>query len=159
LTLNEEHIRGLIKLVNQSPFFQLLSMTIEDMGLGFSHLQIELEHKHLSPYLAIQGGVYSALIDAAAYWAVYAELPEQAGLITMDVNVNNLASIKEGTIVATGRRIKVGRSICLADVAVEDTNSRRILSQGTSKLLVTQGLQPITQIAQLAGTSLPPKFL
>ncbi|MFY9120362.1 MAG: PaaI family thioesterase, partial [Syntrophomonadaceae bacterium] len=150
---------GLIKLVNQSPFFQLLSMTIEDMGVGFSHLQIELEHKHLSPYLAIQGGVYSALIDAAAYWAVYAELPEQAGLITMDVNVNNLASIKEGTIVATGRRIKVGRSICLADVAVEDTNSRRILSQGTSKLLVTQGLQPITQIAQLAGTSLPPKFL
>lgn len=134
-------------------------MTIEDMGVGFSHLQIELEHKHLSPYLAIQGGVYSALIDAAAYWAVYAELPEQAGLITMDVNVNNLASIKEGTIVATGRRIKVGRSICLADVAVEDTNSRRILSQGTSKLLVTQGLQPITQIAQLAGTSLPPKFL
>jgi uncharacterized protein (TIGR00369 family) len=159
LTLNEEHIKGLIKLVNQSPFFQLLSMTIEDMGVGFSHLQIELEHKHLSPYLAIQGGVYSALIDAAAYWAVYAELPEQAGLITMDVNVNNLASIKEGTIVATGRRIKVGRSICLADVAVEDTNSRRILSQGTSKLLVTQGLQPITQIAQLAGTSLPPKFL
>ncbi len=159
MTLNEEHIRGLIKLVNQSPFFQLLSMTIEDMGVGFSHLQIELEHKHLSPYLAIQGGVYSALIDAAAYWAVYAELPEQAGLITMDVNVNNLASIKEGTIVATGRRIKVGRSICLADVAVEDTNSRRILSQGTSKLLVTQGLQPITQIAQLAGTSLPPKFL
>jgi len=133
-------------------------MTIEDMGLGFSRLQIELEHKHLSPYLAIQGGVYSALIDAAAYWAVYAELPEQAGLITMDVNVNNLASIKEGTIVATGRRIKVGRSICLADVAVEDTNGR-ILSQGTSKLLVTQGLQPITQIAQLAGTSLPPKFL
>lgn len=159
MTLNEEHIKGLIKLVNQSPFFQLLSMTIEDMGLGFSRLQIELEHKHLSPYLAIQGGVYSALIDAAAYWAVYAELPEQAGLITMDVNVNNLASIKEGTIVATGRRIKVGRSICLADVAVEDTNSRRILSQGTSKLLVTQGLQPITQIAQLAGTSLPPKFL
>ncbi|MDI9481517.1 MAG: PaaI family thioesterase [Syntrophomonadaceae bacterium] len=159
MTLNEEHIKGLIKLVNQSPFFQLLSMTIEDMGVGFSHLQIELEHKHLSPYLAIQGGVYSALIDAAAYWAVYAELPEQAGLITMDVNVNNLASIKEGTIVATGRRIKVGRSICLADVAVEDTNSRRILSQGTSKLLVTQGLQPITQIAQLAGTSLPPKFL
>ena len=158
MTLNEEHIKGLIKLVNQSPFFQLLSMTIEDMGVGFSRLQIELEHKHLSPYLAIQGGVYSALIDAAAYWAVYAELPEQAGLITMDVNVNNLASIKEGTIVATGRRIKVGRSICLADVAVEDTNGR-ILSQGTSKLLVTQGLQPITQIAQLAGTSLPPKFL
>jgi uncharacterized protein (TIGR00369 family) len=145
-------------LVNQSPFFQLLSMTIEDMGIGFSKLRIELEQKHLSPYMAIQGGVYSALIDAAAYWAVYAELPAGAGLITMDVNVNNLASIKEGTILASGRRIKIGRSICLADVRVED-NTGRILSQGTSKLLVTQGLQPIDQIAELAGTRLPPKFL
>lgn len=158
MKLNKEHIRGLMTLVNQSPFFQLLSMTIEDMGVGFSQLRIELEHKHLSPYMAIQGGVYSALIDAAAYWAVYAELPEGSGLITMDVNVNNLSSIKKGTIMATGRRIKVGRSICLADVRVED-NTGQILSQGTSKLLVTQGLQPITQIAELADTSLPPKFL
>lgn len=156
--LNQDHIRKLIALVNQSPFFQLLSMTIDDMGVGFSQLRIELEQKHLSPYMAIQGGVYSALIDAAAYWAVYAELPEEAGLITIDVNVNNLASVKEGTILAYGRRIKVGRSICLADVRVEDATGR-ILSQGTSKLLVTQGLQPIVQIAELAGTSLPPKFL
>ncbi|HQD90888.1 MAG: PaaI family thioesterase [Syntrophomonadaceae bacterium] len=158
MKLNEEHIKKLIALVNQSPFFQLLSMTIENMGVGFSQLRIGLERKHLSPYMAIQGGVYSALIDAAAYWAVYAELPEEAGLITMDVTVNNLSSIKEGTIMATGRRIKVGRSICLADVRVEDSTGR-ILSHGTSKLLVTQGLQPISQIAELAGTSLPPKFL
>ncbi|HAA08499.1 MAG TPA: PaaI family thioesterase, partial [Syntrophomonas sp.] len=41
---------------------------------------------------------------------------------------------------------------------VEDSTGR-ILSHGTSKLLVTQGLQPISQIAELAGTSLPPKFL
>ena len=68
--LNQDHIRKLIALVNQSPFFQLLSMTIDDMGVGFSQLRIELEQKHLSPYMAIQGGVYSALIDAAAYWAV-----------------------------------------------------------------------------------------
>ncbi|MGB4304534.1 MAG: PaaI family thioesterase, partial [Syntrophomonadaceae bacterium] len=106
MKLNEEHIKKLIALVNQSPFFQLLSMTIEHMGVGFSQLRIGLERKHLSPYMAIQGGVYSALIDAAAYWAVYAELPEEAGLITMDVTVNNLSSIKEGTIMATGRRIK-----------------------------------------------------
>lgn len=158
MKLNEEHIKKLMALVNQSPFFQLLSMTIDDMGVGFSQLRIEMDHKHLSPYMAIQGGVYAALIDAAAYWAVYAELPEEAGLITIDVNVNNLASIREGTILAWGRRIKVGRSICLADVRVED-NTGRILSQGTSKLLVTQGLQPIGQIAELAGTSLPPKFL
>ena len=43
----------------------------------------------------------------------------------------------------------------LADVRVEDSTGR-ILSHGTSKLLVTQGLQPISQIAELAGTSLPP---
>jgi len=56
LKLNQEHIKKLIALVNQSPFFQLLSMTIQDMGVGFSKLHIEMEHKHLSPYMAYREG-------------------------------------------------------------------------------------------------------
>ncbi len=155
---NPEHNQVLMKLVNQSPFFQLLSMSIEDIGIGYADLRVEMGKKHLSPYMAIQGGVYSALIDAAAYWAVYAELEEGAGLITMDVTVNNLASVKEGILMARGTRIKMGRSICLAEVTVTN-ESGKILAHGTSKLLITQGLQPISQIAELAGMTLPPKYL
>jgi acyl-coenzyme A thioesterase PaaI-like protein len=65
MELNRLHNQALIKLINSAPFFQNLSMAIEDMGIGYSVVKIALEEKHLSPYGAIQGGVYSSIIDTA----------------------------------------------------------------------------------------------
>ena len=148
--LNPRHIEELIKLINSSPYYQLLSMVMEDIGTGYSVISLDMESKHLSPYQAIQGGVYSSLIDAAAYWAVYPELDPESGLITLDVTVHHLASVKSGKITVKGRRIKVGRTICLAEAAIESQEGR-ILAQGSSKLLVTDGLQTIDQLAALAA--------
>lgn len=156
--LNPRHIEELIKLINSSPYYQLFSMVMEDIGTGYSVISLDMESKHLSPYQAIQGGVYSSLIDAAAYWAVYPELDPESGLITLDVTVHHLASVKSGKITVKGRRIKVGRTICLAEAAIESQEGR-ILAQGSSKLLVTDGLQTIDQLAALANTTLPPKFI
>ncbi|NLV22544.1 MAG: PaaI family thioesterase [Syntrophomonadaceae bacterium] len=133
-------------------------MVIDDMGIGYSVVKIILEEKHLSPYAAIQGGVYSSIIDTAAYWAPYSELPEDVGLISMDVNVHNLASVTGGMIIARGERIKIGRTICLAHVLVE-SEAGRILAEGSSKLLITKGLQTIPNMTGYSATTIPPKFI
>lgn len=158
MELNRLHIQELIKLINRAPFFKNLSMVIDDMGIGYSVVKIILEEKHLSPYAAIQGGVYSSIIDTAAYWAPYSELPEDVGLISMDVNVHNLASVTGGMIIARGERIKIGRTICLAHVLVE-SEAGRILAEGSSKLLITKGLQTIPNMTGYSATTIPPKFI
>jgi uncharacterized protein (TIGR00369 family) len=158
MKINPMHIQELIRLINSSPFFQNLSMVIETIDLGLCIISIDLEEKHLSPYAAIQGGVYPAIIDAAAYWAPYPELPEDVGLITMDVNVNYTASVKDGRIIARGERIKTGRTICLSQVLVSDDKGK-VLAQGTSKLLITRGLQTIPHITGYSEASMPAKFL
>ena len=158
MELNRLHIEELIRLINSAPFFQNLSMVIDDMGIGYSVVKIYLENKHLSPYAAIQGGVYSSIIDCAAYWAPYSELPEDVGLISMDVNVNNLASITEGTIIAKGKRIKIGRTICLSHVLVENEKGR-VLAEGSSKLLITKGLQTIPNMTGYSAATMPLKFI
>lgn len=156
--VNPAHLAALAELINESAFYQLLSMRMEEMGIGYATIRLDLEARHLSPYGAIQGGVYSSLIDAAAYWAPYAELDEQAGLITMDVTVHNLASVKEGSLLVKGERIKIGRTLCLAQAAVTDL-SGRVLAHGSSKLLVTQGLQTIPRMIGYSPERIPPKFL
>ncbi|HNX28897.1 MAG TPA: PaaI family thioesterase [Syntrophomonadaceae bacterium] len=158
MELNRMHIRELIRMINSAPFFQNLSMAIDDMGIGYSVVKITLENKHLSPYAAIQGGVYSSIIDTAAYWAPYSELPENVGLISMDVNVNNLASVTGGTIIARGERIKIGRTICLSHVLVENEKGI-ILAEGSSKLLITKGLQTIPDMTGYSSKTMPPKFI
>lgn len=156
--LNPKHIEGLIRIINSSPYFQLLSIVIEDIGIGYSSIRFDVEEKHLSPYGAIQGGVYSSLIDTAAYWAPYSELDPNYGLISMDVTVHNLASIKSGSIYVKGQRIKIGRTTCLSEATIESQEGV-ILAHGTSKLLVTQGLQTIEQLSSLSNVTLPPKFI
>ena len=68
---NPEYIERVNRLVNRSPFFELLSMKIVDVGPGFSVVEIELSQKHLQPFGFVHGGVFAAIVDAAAFWAVF----------------------------------------------------------------------------------------
>lgn len=158
MELNKLHIKKLINLVNCGPYFQNLSMSIEEMGIGYSIVRIDIEDKHLSPYGAIQGGVYSSMIDAATYWAPYAEVGEDAGLITIDVNVNYIASVKTGRLIARGERVKAGKTVCISQATITDEQGK-ILANGNSKLLVTQGLQTIPQMNGYSSKKIPPKFI
>jgi uncharacterized protein (TIGR00369 family) len=157
--INSEHIKAVIDMINNGPYFRLLSIVVCGLGPGYSKLEVKLENKHLNPFGGIHGGVYSSLIDTAAYWAVYCDLDENTGLISLDVNVDNLAPVKDGFLMVEGRRIKAGKNICLAEAVITDSSGRS-LAHGTSKQMVTTGLQTITQaVAAMGYPPLPPKFI
>ncbi len=157
--INPEHVKAVIALINQGPYFMLLSIKVCELGAGYSKLEVELENKHLNPFGGIHGGVYSSLIDTAAYWAVYCDVEENAGLISLDVNVDNLSPVKDGLILVEGKRIKSGRNVCLAEALITDSRGKP-LAHGTSKQMVTPGLQTISQAVSAMGHQpLPPKFI
>ncbi len=156
--LNQEHIKAILPLINQGPYFKLLSMEVCELRSGFCRVEVTLNKNHLNPFGGVHGGVYASIIDTAAYWAVYCELEENAGLISIDLKVDNLAAVKEGKLVVEGKQIKIGRNICLSEATVMDTNGK-ILAYGTSKQMITQGKQSINQaISAMGYHSLPPKF-
>ena len=159
IKLNPEHIEAVLNVINQGPYFKLLSMEVCELRLGYCKVEINLDTKHLNPFGGLHGGVYASAIDTAAYWAVYCALEEDIGLISIDLKVDNLAPIKDGKLIIEGKQIKAGRSICLSEATVRDTKGK-LLAHGTSKLLVTQGLQSINQAVKTMGHQpLPPKFL
>ncbi|MCG6879004.1 MAG: PaaI family thioesterase, partial [Deltaproteobacteria bacterium] len=107
----------------------------------------------------IHGGVYASVIDTAAYWSVYCELEEKVGLISIDLKIDYLAPIRDGVILTKGRSIKIGRSMCLAEATASDANGKW-LAHGTSKMMVTKGLQTIEDAIVFTGSDgLPPKFI
>jgi len=157
--LNPDHIKAVLDLINRGPYFQLLSMQVAELGLGYSKVVVDLERKHHNPFGGIHGGVYSSLIDTATYWAVYCDAEENAGYISIDVSVDNLAPIKEGRLIVEGKRIKAGRSISIAEATVIDTKGKH-LAHGKSKQLATPGLQSIAQAVSAMGyPALPPKYI
>lgn len=159
MRLNPDHVQAVIQAINEGPYFKHLSMPIKEMGVGYSIVELGIGNEHLNPFGGIHGGAYASLIDTAAYWAAYCELEEGVGLISIDLKIDYLAPISSGVITAKGRSIKIGRTMCLAEATATDQNGKW-LAHGSSKMMITQGLQTIQDAFRLTGAaSLPPKFV
>ena len=157
--LNPDHVKAVINAINQGPYFIHLSMFVKDMGLGYSVVEVDIGNEHLNPYGGVHGGVYASAIDTAAYWAVYCELGEEVGLISIDLKIDYLAPVDRGKFIVKGRSIKIGKTICLAEATGTDRNNRWF-AHGTSKMMVTRGLQTIGDVLHFTGAQkLPPKFI
>ena len=158
-TMNPEHIKVILDIINQSPYLKLLSVKVYELQSGYCKAEVDLGKRHLNSFGGAHGGVYASLIDTATFWAVYCDLRENVGLTTIDLKVDNLATVKEGKLVVEGKQIKVGRSICLSEATVKDIHGK-LLAYGTSKQLILEGIQSFSQAASVMGyQSLPPKFL
>ena len=138
--------------VNRSPYFELISMTLESLSWGEASLKIGVAQKHLQPFGVVHGGVCAALVDAAAFWAVFSQVPENRTLTTVELKLNYLAPVFDGELVGTGKCIRVGKKLGLGEATVVDA-SGRLAAHGTSTLMVLDSL-PVDPAADM-----PPKFI
>ena len=152
-TPNPEYIKQIIAIVNTCPYFELLSIKLMDVGVGYSSLEIDLANKHLQPYGMVHGGVFASIIDAAAFWSIYFGIEDpDAGLTTVDLKLNYLEPAVSGKLFARGRQIKVGRTLGYAEAQVFD-QSEKVLAHGTSTVIILPGK------AIKADPPLPAKFI
>ena len=150
--LNPDHMEAVKKAANTCPYFTLLSMKIRSLSLGESHLEVEVQEKHLQPYGMVHGGVCASLVDAAAFWAVYPHTAEDIGLTTVEIKLNYLAPVSGGHLIARGKSIRVGKTICLGEASVEDDKGD-LVAHGTSTMMVLDSVKIHGQ------SKFPPKFL
>lgn len=149
--LNPEHIKAVAELVNNCPYIKLLSAELKSLGWGESRLELDVQEKHFQPYGIVHGGVCASILDAAAFWAVYAGFEDVVGLTTVEIKINYLAPVSKGRLIAKGRCIKAGRTICLGDATIRDDRGR-LVAHGTSTLMVIDSMEIEGQV------TLPPKF-
>jgi uncharacterized protein (TIGR00369 family) len=150
--INPDYVRVVSEETNRCPYFTLLSMRIIDLEIGRSHLEIDVQEKHLQPFSIVHGGVFSSIIDAAAFWSVFTEVEEDVGMTTVDLKLNFLAPAGSGKLIAHGRRIKLGRTLGLGEAEITDEEGR-LLAHGTSTLMVI----PVMSFG--SSVQLPRKFV
>ena len=150
--MNPEYVRKVQRVVNPCPYFTLLSIEIKDLKWGESHLEILVREKHLQPFGIVHGGVFSSLLDAAAFWAVYTQVPEDMGMTTVELKLNYLAPLTSGRMIATGRSIRVGKTLCLGEASIA-SEAGVLLAHGTSTMMLLKDLQI------QGGSDWPAKYL
>ncbi len=135
---NDEYIRRLIDTVNNSPFPRHLPMQLASIELDRAVVACEIAPCHLQPFGIVHGGVLAALIDTATFWSVFMRLPRDAGLVNIDLKLNYLRPVANGTLTAEGQCIRSGRSVSYAEARVADA-AGKLLAHGTSTLMALPG--------------------
>ena len=118
--------------LDDSPYQRWLGIVMESAGDGVVTIRLpfrdELLREDGSDWL--HGGIVSALIDIAGDYAVVTKTG--IGVPTIDLRVDYLRPARRGDLVATGRVVKLGRTISVADMEVRDVRGELVaVGRGT----------------------------
>jgi uncharacterized protein (TIGR00369 family) len=152
LRLNPKYVEVITEIVNQSPYFALLSMKIKNLEWGNAVLEVDLDEKHLQPFGYVHGGAIASVMDAAAFWAVFPQVKDGMGLTTVEIKVNYLAPVQKGKLVVKGRCIKIGKILALGEAYINSAEGN-LLAHGTATMMIVPDLKVEGQ------ENLPPKLI
>lgn len=137
-TLNPAYLEALYRAVNSSPFPRHLPMRLVATGLDEARVELDIAECHMQPFGIVHGGVLATLIDTATFWAGFGRLPEDSGLVNVDLKLNYLEPAVSGRLVATGRCLRPGRTISYAEASVSGGDGA-LLAHGASTLMALPG--------------------
>lgn len=135
---NDDYIRKILETMNKSPFPQHLPMQVVSISFDHAKVELRIEECHLQPFGIVHGGVLATLIDTATFWSVFMRLPEDSGLVNIDLKLNYLKPVSKGILTAEGRCINSGRTLNYAEASVMDDEGG-LIAHGTSTLMALPG--------------------
>jgi uncharacterized protein (TIGR00369 family) len=150
--INPSYLNAVRALINNCPYFRLLSMNVLELSPGHALLETVVEDKHLQAFGFVHGGALASIIDTAAFWSAFCDLDEKTGITTVDLKLNYLAPVKEGKLIARGKLLKLGRTLGLGEAEIVSEDGK-LIAQGTSTLIVLPGF------GFANSPELPPKYI
>lgn len=118
-----------------SPLVRLLGIEILEMGQGRVRLSMGVKEEHLNSLGTIHGGVIAALNDVACGIAVNTLLIPHATSVTLDLRVEFIRSISQGTITCEGGVSEKKTQVAFAHSRIMDERGR-LLSTASATYFV-----------------------
>ena len=113
-------------------------MTIASLEFDRCRIELALRRDHLQPFGIVHGGVLATLIDTATFWAAFMRLPDDAGLVNVDLKLNYLKAVVDGNLRAEGECLRAGRQISYTVASVYN-DANELVAHGTSTMMALPG--------------------
>jgi uncharacterized protein (TIGR00369 family) len=135
---NPAYIAAIQDSVRHAPYPELIGMTLDALAFDHCRIGLVLGERHLQPFGIVHGGVLATLVDTATFWAGFLRLPEDAGLVNVDLKLNYLKAVAGGELRAEGRCLRAGRQLSYTEASVFDAGGE-LVAHGTSTLMALPG--------------------
>jgi acyl-CoA thioesterase len=119
-TLSDAEITRIRQAINRVPFATLLGIELEQAERGSATLRLNIRDELRQIHGLMHGGAIASLIDTATAFAIVTLLEDEEKFSTVDLMVNYLRPLKEGTATATARVLRAGRRLITVSADVFD---------------------------------------
>lgn len=110
--------------------------------IGLSHIedddgradQIEITPRHLNPYGTVHGGVIYSLADTSMGGVLAPDLGDNELTATIEIKINYLAAVRDGTIRADTKIIQRGRRVAVIESDVY--NGERLVAKALGSFAI-----------------------
>ncbi|WP_100400069.1 PaaI family thioesterase [Bacillus sp. FJAT-44742] len=116
-----------------SPFFSHLGFEILDAGKDVILLKLPIKKYLLNTNQTVHGGVYATMLDNIMSLAVRQAVEKD--IVTVNMNINFLAPVKEGDIVASAKILHQGYRIVTCESEMY-SHEDVLLAKGTGTFKV-----------------------
>jgi uncharacterized protein (TIGR00369 family) len=122
------------------PAAQLVGFALTAFGDGEATVTLEAGERHTNPMGTVQGGVLSAMADAAMGWAYMTTLGDGETYTTLEMKINFLRPVWKGRVSARGRVKRAGKTVALVECDVVDAEDRAV-AYAVSTCMLLRGEQ------------------
>ena len=120
------------------PVARLIGFHATSIEPGRAIFELEAGPQHANPMGTLHGGVICDVADAAMGVAYASTLGEGESFTTLELKINFLRPFRSGTLIATGRVVKAGKTIGLTECDVTDTDGR-LVARALSTCMTLRG--------------------
>jgi uncharacterized protein (TIGR00369 family) len=99
---------------------------IAEAAFGRVVMTMRIGDQHRQLHGVVHGGVMAALVDTAGGLATYMALPRGTRAATIELKINYLEGVQDGTVKADARVVRMGRHIAVVDCDVHDHQGRLV---------------------------------
>ena len=121
-----------------APVGKLIGFRPTSIEAGKAVFELEARPEHANPMGTLHGGIVCDVADAAMGTAYASTLGEGESFTTLELKINFLRPFWTGTLVATGRVVRAGRTIGLTECDVTDVDGK-LVARAMSTCMTLRG--------------------
>lgn len=114
------------QLSNQSNYYNLLGMRVIDIKPGYARMELDVTDPVRQTYGHMHGGAIASIVDEAGGLAVFGAQDDPVKTVTIEMKVNYIAPLANGTLVTEGRVMHMGRRTAVSQVEARGDDGRLI---------------------------------
>ncbi len=139
MELDDDTRESFRRALNGSPMYRHMRMEVRDAGEGRSMVTMEVGDQLHSLYGMLHGGAAATILDSACGIALGTMLEPGEICVTVDLRINYISNLKEGTLTGEGRVIHRGKQTGVTEAEITDQGGNLIAVGMTTHLICAPG--------------------